>query len=69
MGIKIIKLWDNENYQYPLIEINEEYFKIFKNRLKEYQKNEEYNIDDFIDSIKKEKWFIRSIYFDVEMFF
>ena len=65
----IIRLFDNEKIEYPLIEIKQGFFSLFKNRLKAYQENEEYNIDDFIKKIKKESWFIRSITFDKEVYF
>lgn len=65
----IIKLYDNEDYHYPLIEINEDNFDDFKSELKSYQEDEMYNIDDFILLLKDKSWFIRTIYFDKEIFF
>lgn len=66
---KIIKLWDNEKAEYPLIEIKENSLTLFRKLLKEYQKQEDYCLDDFIHLLKKQKWFIRAIYFDEEEFF
>jgi len=65
----IIKLYDDENYIYPLIEIKEGFLKLFQNRLKEYQKDEEYNIDDFLKIIKKQNWFLREININEEIYF
>jgi hypothetical protein len=65
----IIKLYDNEHYQYPLIEIKEGNLFKFKNTLKRYQKKDTYNLDDFIDIISKKEYFVRAIYFDEEIYF
>ena len=65
----IIKLYDNENYEYPLIEIDDEYFEEFKSTISEYQKNEDYNIDDFLEILESKDWFKEALYYDVEVFF
>jgi len=65
----IIKFYDNEKYEYPLIEINEDYLNIFKKRLNKYKEDETYNFDDFISLISSEKWFIQLIDIDKEIFF
>ncbi len=69
METEIIRLWDNENYVYPLIEIKKGFNDNFKAHLKTYQKNEEYNFDDFVLLLNKFDWFIRIIIFDEEVFF
>lgn len=69
METKIIKLFDNEKWEYPLIELKENGLQKFKKILKKYQKNSEYNIDDFLLLIEKKEWFIRAIYHDEEIFF
>jgi len=67
----IIKLYDHndDSYDYPCIEIDGDHLEIFKNILKEYKKDDEYNIEDFMDLISTEKWFIREINFDEEVYF
>jgi len=65
----IIKLYDESDYQYPLIEIKKDSLNLFRGALKEYQKNEEYNIDDFIFIIQEKSWFIKEINFDEEIYF
>lgn len=64
-----IKFWDNENYEYPLIVIKEKDLDIFKKLLEEYQKDDEYNFDDFIGLIKEKGYFIETISNDIELFF
>ena len=49
----IIKFWDNENYEYPLLEIREDSIEVLKSILKEYQSDEEYNWDDFLYLLTK----------------
>lgn len=74
----IIKLYDNERYEYPfekyeypLIEINddEKDLQQFKNDLKEYKKSDDYNIDDFLEFISTKEYFIRAIYYNTEIYF
>ena len=65
----IIKLYGNENYEYPFIEINNSYFKTFKRALKTYQKDINYDFNTFIQMIEKKKWFIKIIYYDEKVFF
>jgi len=69
MKTEIIKLYDNENYNYPYIEIKEGFLLAFEFTLKAYQTNEEYNIDDFINILKSYKWFIREINPNKEIYF
>lgn len=66
---EIIKLFDNEGYEYPLIEIKSGHNIQFGTILDKYRENATYNIDDFLLLLEKEKWFIRTIYFDSEVFF
>jgi len=66
---EIIKLWDNEKYEYPMIEIDEGSFEEFEKDLKEYQKNEDYNFDDFLELVEKKDYFVRAICFEKEVFF
>lgn len=65
----IIKLYDNEDYNYPLIEIEKGYLTLFKAVLEHYKTKPEYNLDDFLDLIKKKKWFICTISHDEEIYF
>jgi len=65
----IIKFWDNENYEYPLIDIWKEDFNKFKEILKEYQKDEEYNFDDFLVLLKEKGINVKEIFIDGEVFF
>jgi len=65
----VIKLWDNEEYEYPLIIIESENIEDFKKILKEYQESEEYNIDEFIGLVEKQRWFIKVVSYDEEVFF
>ena len=65
----IIKFYDNENYEYPLLSIVDDGFKEFKEILDKYQKDEEYNFDDFIKLIEDYNWFNGTITYDTEVFF
>lgn len=67
----VIKLYDNENYEYPLIRIkfSEEAIKQFKKDLEDYQKSDYYNIDDFLNLIKEKDYFIEAIYYDISLYF
>ena len=64
-----IKLYDNENYEYPIIQIKDFGYDDFKKDLKEYQQQEEYNIDDFILLIETKYYYIDHINYDEEVFF
>ena len=65
----IIKLYDNEKYTYPMIRIKDYDFEQFMNDLKEYQKEEEYNFDDFIILLETKSYFIETLTADKEVFF
>ena len=65
----IIKLYDNEGYDYPFIIIREGYLDNFKAHLKRYQSKEGYNLDDFIIFLDRFPWFVEVIYPDEEIFF
>jgi len=69
MEITNIKLWDNEDYIYPIIQIKKGFEDNFKAHLKNYQKIEDYNIDDFLECLKKFDWYIGVISEDIEIFF
>jgi allophanate hydrolase subunit 1 len=65
----IIKLYDNEDYDYPWIEIKEQYEEQFRHDLTEYQKEDMYNIDEFIMLLEDKKYFVRALYFDMRIYF
>ena len=65
----VIKLWDNEEYEYPLIIIESENIEDFKKILKEYQESEDYFIEEFISLLEKQSWFIKVVSYDEEVFF
>lgn len=65
----IINLFDNEKYEYPLIEIEDKGFKVFIKQLELYKTQEAYNIDDFISILKNFDWFIRVINTNKEVYF
>jgi|GEM_PF-5124046 hypothetical protein len=65
----IIQLWDNENYNYPMLEIYEKYYNDFLMVLKDYQKNPEYTYEEFILFIRGKAWFVREIVSDKKVFF
>jgi len=70
MKTSIIKLYDNEKYQYPMIEIKDGCIKQFSIDLDDYRKdNDEYNLEDFIKILKKQHYFIRIITNEYELFF
>ena len=64
-----IKFWDNEKYEYPLLRIDESDLKKFENILKEYQKDDEYNFDDFLRILEDNKIKFEEITNDIELFF
>jgi len=65
----VIKLWDNEKYEYPLIVIESDSIEDFKKILKEYQESEDYFIEEFISLLEKQSWFIKVVSYDEEVFF
>jgi len=65
----IIKLYDNEEYDYPLVSIWKEDFEQFKKLLKEYQKDEEYNFDDFLILLRENDVNVRQIEIDRDIYF
>ena len=65
----IIKLYDESDYEYPFIKIDEDYFNIFKRFLEEYKENEDYNLEDFLDSLKEFEWCKGIIHVDEEVYF
>ena len=67
----IIKLFDNEAYGYPLIEIKDGHLGDFKRELDMYREKypDDYGIDDFLAIADQNDWFIRAIYYDEEVFF
>ena len=69
METEIIKLWDNEDYDYPMIEIRKGFFEALKEELDEYRKNEEYNFDGFLEILKKKHWFVGEKNSDNSLFF
>jgi len=66
-----IQLYDNEDSDYPIIQLKESGYDDFKKDLEKYRdSNEEmYNIDDFIAIIKEKDYFIDSVYWDERVFF
>ena len=67
----IIKFYDNENSNYPLIEIKDNSLIQFEKDLNEYRdlNQEDYNNLDFYDIIANKEYFIRLISYDKEVFF
>lgn len=65
----IIKFYDKEGYQYPLLEIEDEDFNKIKNILKEYQKDGGYSWEDFVLLLHKKVILIKEIVFDEELYF
>ena len=65
----IIKLYGENDYGYPFIKIDEGYFNIFKKFLGEYKENEDYGLEDFLDSLKEFEWCKDIIYVDEEVYF
>jgi len=67
----IIKFYDNEEIEYPFVEIKDEGYLKFENLLKRYHKEDDYNFDDFISLIEKESWFVKVITYeyDKEVYF
>jgi len=68
----IIKLFDNEQYsEYPLIEIKDNYFKEFEDILDNYRNNnpDTYDLDEFLKILEDFEGFIRTLYYNEEVFF
>lgn len=65
----IIKFWDNEKWEYPLLNIEDEDYGKFKELLEKYQKEDEYNFDDFIQLLQDNNIYANVIKYDVEVFF
>ena len=65
----IIKLYDNEGYDYPLLDITENGLRQFKKDLKQYQKKDDYNFEEFIELIKDKPYFVSDLSIDEEVFF
>ena len=65
----VIKFYDNEQYDYPLVVIPTGDFKKFKSLLKKEQKSDTYNFDDFLHTLKEKGIDVEMIGFDVEIFF
>lgn len=71
----IIKLYDDEtDYNYPIIRIKDDNFNAFNDFLQLLEKykvdfEEDYNIDDFIELLKKQDYFIEIVTIDEEVYF
>ena len=65
----IIKLWDNEQYEYPRIEIKDDAYNSFIKLLEKHQKKDAYNYDDFAHELRTKKYFVREIIWDKIVFF
>ena len=65
----IIKFYDNENYEYPLISILEEDFDKFRELTETYQTEEDYNWEGFLNLLEKNEIPYKEISPDREMFF
>ena len=69
METEIIKLYDNEDFDYPLIKIKKGYIDNFKAHLNTYQEKEDYNLEEFLDLLEKFDWVVKIISEDYRMFF
>ena len=65
----IIKFYDNERCEYPLLDIWGEDFEKLKKILENYQKEEEYNWDDFLVLLGKNDIAYSELNFVEELFF
>lgn len=65
----VIKFYDNEGYDYPLMECSRNELDNIKALLKEYQKNDDYNFDDFIELLKESNIQVRTITGEIQLFF
>jgi hypothetical protein len=71
MNTVIVRLFDEGDYPYPLIEIKEGYLNQFKIDLGDYKfENEgEYDLDGFMELLSTKDYFIRTVHFDYEVYF
>ena len=65
----IIKFYDNEEYNYPLLEIKQTDLEKLKEILNKYQKEDTYNFDDFLVLLEEKKIKHKIIIVDFELFF
>ena len=65
----IIRFYDNEDYNYPLLECYTKDIEKIRAYLKEYQQKDTYNFDDFISNLEDKGFDIRVYSYDVEWFF
>jgi hypothetical protein len=65
----IIRFYDNEDYDYPLLEINEEDRDKIQKELFKYQQEDTYNYDDFILLLEEKGYIIRNINPNEDWFF
>jgi hypothetical protein len=55
----LIKFYDNEGYEYPLIEIEEGCTDKFQELLDKYRKaNDDYTYDGFLSLLSEQDWFV-----------
>lgn len=68
----IIQFYDDciGEYKY-FIEINDDSFKEFEDFLRKYKEvhSEDYNDDEFLELIKDEDWYVKTIMVDEEVYF
>jgi tRNA 2-selenouridine synthase SelU len=65
----IIKFYDNEKIDYPLLWIEDDDKQRVKDLLREYQKDEEYNFDDFLCKLELNNIDFKTFTYDEEWFF
>jgi hypothetical protein len=65
----IIRLWDNEDYDYPLLEINIDDVDKIKQELEQYQEEDTYNFDDFISLLEEKGYDVKTFSPDLRWFF
>ena len=66
---EIIKFYDNEGGEYPLVEIKKEGLEEFHNVLKSCQKGDTYSFEEFSKIVIKNSWFICWINHAEEVYF
>ena len=64
-----IKFYDNGGCDYPIIDIWREDYDKFKKLLKDYQKEEDYNLEGFYDLLEENEIQYNLIIPDEERFF
>jgi hypothetical protein len=66
-----IKLYDDSDYQYPIIVVRDEAEEQFKKDLDDYRKENEgdYTIEEFIELIETKEYFIDYINYDIRVYF